>query len=129
LGSAFDLSPYGIGVVGLDGRWLEINDAYCRMLGYERSELVGTSFRDFTHPEDVAEDRDFLAAAIAGELDSSDREKRYVRKNGSALWARVRAEIVRDESGEPRYFVSHLQEITERRAAQELQRLSERTLR
>jgi PAS domain S-box-containing protein len=129
LGSAFDLSPYGIGVVGLDGRWLEINDAYCRMLGYERSELVGASFRDFTHPEDVAEDREFVAAAIAGELDSSDREKRYVRKDGSVLWARVRAEIVRAESGEPRYFVSHLQEMAERRAAQELQRVTERTLR
>jgi PAS domain S-box-containing protein len=129
LGAAFDRSPYGISVVSLDGRWLEINEAYCRMLGYERAELIGTSFRDFNHPDDVAEDREFLAAAIAGTVVSSDREKRYVRKDGSVLWARVQAQIVRDEAGEPLYFVSHVQDIAERRAAQEMQRESERTLR
>lgn len=129
LRSAFDRSPYGISVAGLDGRWLEINDAYCRLLGYERADLVGMSFRDFTHPDDVAEDREFLAAAIAGRLVSSDREKRYVRKDGSVLWARVWAEIVRDEAGEPLYFVSYVHDVAERRAAQELQRESERTLR
>lgn len=95
-------------VVALDGRWLRINEAYCRMLGCEPEELVGASFRDITHPDDVNEDREFVAAASAGGLDSSDREKRYVCKDGSVLWARVRAELIRDEAGEPLYFVSHV---------------------
>jgi PAS domain S-box-containing protein len=129
LRSAFDRSPSGMSVVALDGRWLRINDAYCRMLRYEPRDLAGASFCDFTHPDDVAEDREFMAAAIAGELDSSEREKRYVCKDGSILWARVRAELIRDEAGEPRYFVSRLQDISERRAAQEQARDSERTLR
>jgi PAS domain S-box-containing protein len=129
LRSTFDRSPSGMSVADVDGRWLRINDAYCRMLGYTRDQLVGVAFRDVTHPDDVAEDREFFTAALAGERDSCEREKRYVRKDGSILWARVRAELIRDEAGEPLYFVSHLQDITERRAAQNLLRDSERTLR
>ena len=72
---------------------------------------------------------EFVAAAIAGERDSLEREKRYVRKDGSVVWARVRAEVIRDEAGEPLYFVSHLQDVAERRAAQDLLHDSERTLR
>jgi PAS domain S-box-containing protein len=127
---AFDRSPGGMSVVGLDRRWLRINDACCRMLGYERDELLaGAGFANFTHPDDVAEDREFMAAAIRGELESSEREKRYVCKDGSIIWARVRAELIRDEAGEPVYFVPHLHDISERRAAQEQSRDSERTLR
>ena len=127
--SAFDRSPSGMSVVALDGRWLRINGAYCRMLGYEPEELVGVTFCDFVHADDVAEDREFMAAAIAGELDSLEREKRYLRKDGSTVSMRVRAELIRDDAGHPLYFVSHLQDISERRAAQELFRDSERTLR
>jgi PAS domain S-box-containing protein len=116
-------------VLGLDGRWLRINDAYCRMLGYESSELIGAGVRDVTHPDDASTDQAFMAAAIGGGPDVSEREKRYVRKDGSILWARVRAELIRDQDAQPRYFVSHIQDITERRAAQDLMRDSERTLR
>jgi PAS domain S-box-containing protein len=129
LRSAFERSPNGMSVVGLDGRWLMINDAYLRMLGYRREEIAQASFCDFTHPDDVDVDRQFMAAAIAGELDSHDREKRYVCKNGSILWARTRGELIRDEAGEPLYFVSHVQDVSERRAAEQQLRDSERTLR
>lgn len=54
LASAFDAAPIGMTVIDLEGRWLRINDAYCRMLGYEREELLDLSFRDLTHPDDVA---------------------------------------------------------------------------
>jgi PAS domain S-box-containing protein len=126
---AFDRSPNGMSVVALDGRWLRINDAYCRLLGYEPAELVGASVIDVTHPDDVAEAREFVASAVAGRLDSAERDKRYVAKDGSVVWARVRAEIIRDDGGAPLYFVSHVQDIAERRAAKDLVRDSERTLR
>jgi PAS domain S-box-containing protein len=126
--AAFDRSPNGMSIVALDGRWLQINAAYRRMLGYAPENLIAASFRDVTHPEDVAADRAFVAAALAGGPVVSEREKRYVRKDGSILWARVRAELIHDESGGPLYFVSHLQDITERRTAQELRRESDRTL-
>ena len=66
LRSAFERSPTGISVVGVDGRWLRINDAYCRMLGYEREDLIGAAVWEFIHPGDAAEDREFMAAAMAG---------------------------------------------------------------
>ena len=127
--SAFDHSPSGVSVIGLDGRWQRINDTCCRLLGYARTDLIGAVFTDFTHPDDVADDQEFMAAAIAGGRVGSDREKRYLRKDGSLVWARVQTELVRDERGEPLCFVSHVQDMTERRAAQDLLRESERTLR
>ena len=129
LRSAFDRSPSGMSVVALDGQWLQVNDAYCRMLGYERAEVLDVLFRDIAHPDDVAEERGLVAAALAGDIDSLEREKRYVGKDGSIRWARVRTELVRDHAGEPLYFVAHVQDISERRAAQDLLRDSERTLR
>jgi PAS domain S-box-containing protein len=129
LRSAFDRSPTGMTVSALDGRWLWVNDAYCRMLGYARAQLLQVSHREVTHRDDVGADREFVAAALAGERDVLEREKRYARADGSIVWARVRAEVIRDESGEPLYFVSHVQDITERREAQDLLHDSERTLR
>jgi PAS domain S-box-containing protein len=116
-------------MVALDGRWLRINDAYCRLLGYEPGELVGASVSDVTHPDDLAEAREFVASAVAGRLDRAERDMRYLAKDGSTVWARVRAEIIRDDRGAPLYFVSLAQDLAERRAANDLVRESERTLR
>jgi len=116
-------------VTGLDGKWLRINDAYCRMLGYGSADLCGASHRDLTHPDDVGEDRQFVSAALAGKRDSVEREKRYIRKDGSVLWARTRVEVIRDQAGSPLYFVSYVQDLSERRATLDLLHESERTLR
>ena len=61
LGSAFDQAPSGMSAIAPDGHWLRINAAYCRMLGFEPTELAGSSFQDVTYPDDVAVDREFLA--------------------------------------------------------------------
>jgi PAS domain S-box-containing protein len=116
-------------VSGPDGHWLRINAAYCRMLGYERGELLGRSSDDVTHPDERGEDREFVAAALAGELDSMEREKRYTRKDGSVLWARVRAEVIRDETGAPLNFVAYVSDLSENRATLDRLHESERTLR
>lgn len=129
LRAVFRHSPSGISVSALDGRWLMISDAYCRLVGYERAELEGLSFRNVTHPDDVAVDAAFVAAALAGDGDSLEREKRYLRKNGSTVWARTYVELIRDDLGEPIYFLSNVQDATEHRAAQGLLGDSARTLR
>jgi PAS domain S-box-containing protein len=122
LRSAFDRAPIGMALIGPDGRWLRVNDECCLILGYPRDELVGTTLAELRHPDDRSQDRDALAAAVAG-------EKRLVQKDGSVVWVDVRSEMIRDSFGEPLYVVAHLQDISERRAA--LKRLSdsERTLR
>jgi PAS domain S-box-containing protein len=129
LRSAFEQSPSGMSVSALDGRWLRINDAYCRMLGYQASDLLGASHRDVTHAGDADRDARFITDALAGRRDSMEREKRYVRKDGSILWARTRVEVIRDASGSPLYFVSHVQDLSEHRATLDLLHDSERTLR
>jgi PAS domain S-box-containing protein len=129
LESVFDFAPGAMSVSALDGCWLAINDAYCRMLGYERAELLGGGYGVVTHPDDVAEDRTFVAAAVRGVTDVLEREKRYLRKDGSVLWALVRSRVIRSTSGEALYFVSHIQDSSERRATQHLLDDSERTLR
>jgi PAS domain S-box-containing protein len=126
---AFARSPSGMTISALDGRWLWVNDAYCRMLGYESDELLRMSHREVTHPDDVGGDNDFVAGALAGERESLEREKRYVRKDGLVVWARVLAQVIRDAGGEPMYFISHVQDVSDRRQAQSLLRDSERTLR
>jgi PAS domain S-box-containing protein len=128
LSSVFDNAPVGITVSDFDGRWLRVNHECGRMLGYEPTELIGASLLDFTHPEDVAEDRLRIAGMATGELNTQTREKRYLHKNGSVVWVHVRREMVRNETGQPLYLVSHLQDITERRVAQAQRRESDRRL-
>ena len=91
--------------------------------------LLGASYRDVTHPDDVDADREFVADALAGRRDSMQREKRYVRKDGSIVWARTRVEVIRDRPGSPLYFVSHVQDLSGQRATLGLLHGSERTLR
>ncbi len=129
LRSAFDHAPIGMSVVAVDGTWLRVNDAYCRMLGYEREELLGKGFRDLTHPDDVAEDDEFITGVAAGRGDSLERDRRYLHRDGSIVWVHVRAEVIRDESDQPLYALSHLQDITDRKRSEQQLRDSERRLR
>ena len=129
LRAAIARSPSGMTISALDGQWLWCNDAYCRMVGYEASELMQMSRRDVTHGGDVGDDDDFVAGALAGERETLEREQRYVRKDGSVIWARVLHQVIRDGGGQPMYFVSHIQDVSDRRQAQSQLRDSERTLR
>jgi PAS domain S-box-containing protein len=126
---AFARSPSGMTISALDGRWLWVNDAYCRMLGYASEELLRISHREVTHPDDVGGDNAFVAGALAGTRESLEREKRYLHKDGSVVWAHVLAQVIREAGGEPKYFISHVQDVSDRRQAQSLLRDSERTLR
>jgi PAS domain S-box-containing protein len=99
------------------------------MVGYPCEDLVGLSHAELTHADDADADAAFVRAALTGGSETLEREKRYLHKSGSVVWASVRMQLLRDEAGEPLAFVSHVQDITERRHAQELLRDSERTLR
>ena len=129
LRSAAERSPTGMTVAGLDGRCLWANGAYCRMLDYELGELLRLSYPEVTFYDDADADAAFVAAALAGQRDVFEREKRFVRRDGSLVWARVRAEVARDAKGAPLYFVAHVQDVSDRRREQERLRTSERTLR
>lgn len=126
---AFERSPSGMTLSALDGRCLWTNDAYCRMLGYDRSQLLALAPEEVTHRDDLDGDLAFTTAALAGERRSQEREKRYLCRDGSVLWARVVTQVMRDQAGVPLYIVAHVQDVSDRRHAQDLLRDSERTLR
>ncbi len=116
--TAFVHTSVGASLQDLDGRWRLVNPAMCRMLGYEEWELLGLRYQDVTHPDDIAHDMAESVRLLAGEIDSCEMVKRYARKDGQTVWALVNVALVKDADGAPRSFVTHAQDITERREAE-----------
>lgn len=125
--TSFDADAIGRALTGIDGRFLHVNSRLCEMLGYGAEELPSLSFSDVTHPEDLAASRECVRCLLAGERSSYRFEKRYVRKDGAVVTAEVTATLVCDEQGRPVHFVTGVQDISERKRAEErlLESLSE----
>lgn len=125
----FEEGPIGMAFVDQDIRILKVNAALCAMLGYESHELLGKSFQDITHPDDLASDRALAAKLIKGEIPFYRLEKRYIRKNGEIVWSHLTASLLRDSSGKPLYGLGMVENIDERKKAEEtLRTLSKRIL-
>jgi PAS domain S-box-containing protein len=113
--SAFEYAAIGMALVGLDGRWLQANPALCDFTGYTEQELLATTFQAITHPDDLEIDIINTRSLLAGEIFSYQMEKRYFHKHGATIWALLNVSLVRDAQRQPRYFVSQIQDITERK--------------
>jgi diguanylate cyclase (GGDEF)-like protein/PAS domain S-box-containing protein len=111
-----DQAPTGIALVGLDGRWLRVNPALCRILGYTEDELMQVTFQQLSHPDDLDEDLALVTQLINGQRSSYSMDKRYFHADGHQVWTRLSVGLVRDpDSAEPLYFVSHIHDVTEQR--------------
>lgn len=123
--ATFDHAGVGIAHTSLDGRFISVNPRFCTMLGYAADELLRRRTIDVTHPNDVEPTQAVLREAVADLAPgpSHDVEKRFVRKDGSLLWALVTIAPVREDDGSPGYFVSMVRDITLRK--QQEQRLLE----
>ena len=120
-------SAIGTALVSLDGRWLEINAALRKIVGYAEEELRLLTFQDITHPDDLDDDLQLLQRLLAGAIPSYQMEKRYIRKDKSTVWILLTVALVRDEDGQPLYFISQVQDISGRKADEaERARLFER---
>ena len=124
--TAFEHAPIAMALIALDGHALRVNRALCHMLGYEREELLEMRPWDSTHPEDMLTTLEQLQRMVLGETDSWQLEKRYRHKRGHEVWGFSHTSIVRDEHGTPLYVISQVQDITERRHAEQTQRRHER---
>jgi diguanylate cyclase len=113
-------SPIGLSMVALDGHWLTVNDALCEIVGYGADELMGMTFQDITHPEDLTSDLELLQRTIDGEIAGYRMEKRYVRKDGSAVPVQLDVTLIRAADGRPLHFLSHIQDISARRRFEHL---------
>lgn len=98
----FDRAPVGISNGRLDRTWIAVNDALCSMLGYTKTELAKLTWKDVTHPDDVAKDLEYFDQLVRGEIDKYELTKRYVRKDGTLLWVHVTICLLQpDGSNEP----------------------------
>lgn len=116
---AFDNSAIGMALVALDGRWLQVNRALCELLGYAPEELLRLDFQAITHEQDIERDITLLDRLIEGDTESYSIEKRYLARDGHAIWALLSVSAVRDGNGGIRYFVNQIQDISERKRIQE----------
>jgi len=117
--ATFEHAAVGAAQVGIDGRWLRVNRRLCEIVGYTHDELLEITFADITHPDDVEADLEQARAVLRGESQLYSTEKRYVRKDGSLVWVNLTVSLVREASGEPRYFISVIEDISERKRVEE----------
>ncbi len=126
--ATFEQAAVGIAHVSLDGRWLEVNLALCDIVGYSHEELQTLSFQEITYPDDLNEDLELAGKLLRGEITHYHLEKRYLRKNGEIIWIKVSATLVRDLHHQPDYFVAVIENIHDRKLAQQALSVSQRRL-
>jgi len=125
--ASFDTAAVGVAHIAPDGRWLRVNGALCRILGYSVDELLTKSFQDVTCPSDLAADLVQVQLVREGKIDSYNIEKRYVRKDGAIIWGRKTLSSVRKGDGSIDYFVGVIEDISaSKQAEQELRENEER---
>jgi PAS domain S-box-containing protein len=117
--ATFEQAAVGIAHVGLDGRWLRVNQRYGDILGYSQQELLGLTFQAITHPDDLAADLAQARQLMAGEIDTYTMEKRYIRKDGSQVWVNLTGSRVSDEKGKLLYCIAVVEDITARKEAEQ----------
>jgi PAS domain S-box-containing protein len=116
----FELGLIGMAMTSPIKGCLEVNDELCRILGYERSELLHKNWTEMTHPDDLAEDLANFDRVMAGEIDGYSMDKRWIRKDGQVVHTIMAAKCVRKADGSVDYFVGLVQDITKRKQSEEL---------
>ncbi len=117
--SVFDHAPIGMAVADVkDYRFITVNPAFCQLLGYSEAELLAISCSLVSHPDDFDAERPYSIAMIAGEIDSYQMEKRYVKQDGSILLGYLTAKAMRSESGNTLHILGMVQDISERKQAE-----------
>ncbi|MBI4828839.1 MAG: PAS domain S-box protein, partial [Nitrospinae bacterium] len=116
---SFHHAPIGMALVSRERKFLQVNPAFCRMLGYEESELLSRTFTDITHPDDQHIGLEFLQEFWAGKRETVQIEKRYLHRDGRAVWVQINVSLGRGAAGEPLYTIAQIQDITGRKTAQD----------
>ncbi|MGF1480377.1 MAG: PAS domain S-box protein [Cyanophyceae cyanobacterium] len=124
--STFEQAAVGIAHVGVNGRWLRVNQKLCDILGYDREELLTLTFQDLTHADDLVEDLHLHQQILTGTITTYSLEKRYIHKDDYSVWINLTVSLVREETGEPKYFIAVVEEISDRKQAETALQASER---
>jgi PAS domain S-box-containing protein len=127
--ATFNQAAVGIAHVGIDGKWLLVNQKLCDIVGYTQQELQSQTFQAITHPDDLNTDLEYLRRILANEIQTYSMEKRYIRKNGDYVWINLTVSVVRQSLGEPKYLIAVVEDICERQLVQSALRQSEQRYR
>ncbi|WP_192805086.1 sensor domain-containing diguanylate cyclase [Noviherbaspirillum aerium] len=112
---AFRFTSMGMALVTLDGRWLDANEAFIRLVGYTRMELKELTFQDITHPDDLRADVHLANQMVNGLIPSYQLDKRYLHRNGQPVWVSLTVSMVRDRDGDPDFLVVQASDISARK--------------
>ena len=116
--STFEQAAIGIAHVSTEGRFLRVNQHFCDMVGYKLEEMLAHNFQKITHQDDLDADLEYVRRLLSGEIQTYSMEKRYFKKNGSSVWVNLTVSLVRKISGEPKYFISAVKDITKTKDAE-----------
>ncbi|MBW4550277.1 MAG: PAS domain-containing protein [Aphanocapsa sp. GSE-SYN-MK-11-07L] len=121
--ATFEQAAVGIAHVALNGQWLRVNQKLCEIVGYSHAELLALTFQDITHPEDLAADLACIQRLLSDEINTYVLEKRYLRQDQTVVWVNLTVSLVRQaqnsaEPGAPKYFISVIEDIGDRKAAE-----------
>ena len=114
----FEAANVGIARVAPDGRFLQVNAKFCGILGYSEAELTVMSFQELTHPDDLHLDQAQVDRVLAGEIDTFELEKRFIRKSGEPVWIVLYSSVLRARDGTVRYAIAVVQDISGRKASE-----------
>jgi PAS domain S-box-containing protein len=112
---AMENASIGMALVTPAGRFMKVNSSLCELLGQSEADLLATDFQSITHPADLERDLELVGQVLAGEIKNYRLEKRYFHKSGRTVWALLSVSLVRHPDGQPNYFVSQIQDISEQR--------------
>ncbi len=113
--ATFNQAAVGIAHIGLDGKWLLVNQKLCSIVGYTDEELNRLTFQDLTHPDDLNADLEYVRLLLTGEIPTYSIEKRYIRQDKTLIWINLTVSLVRKSYGEPKYFICVVQDISDRK--------------
>ncbi len=111
----FDYSAVGVSLLSIDGHWIEVNNALCKITGYYRKELINKNFNDITHPGDFKKGIEATKNLLTGKISHANYEKRYIHKKGHTVWVNLSIALVKDSNDNPLYFVTHTEDISYRK--------------
>jgi len=116
--NTFEYANVGMCLSNLEGKFIEVNRSLCDLFGYTEEELLNKSCEEISHPKDLETDLANRNRIISGEIHSFQIEKRYFHRTGNIIWALLNISSVTNEKGDIKYFISQVQDITERKKAE-----------
>ncbi|MFC1490664.1 PAS domain S-box protein [Candidatus Latescibacterota bacterium] len=116
--ATFEQAAVGVAHVSLEGKWLLVNQKLCDILAYSNDELTKLSSQDITHPDDLDIELRYVKQMLLDEITSYSMEKRYIQQDNSIVWVNLNVSLVHNDSGEPKYFIAVIKDITKRKHAE-----------